>query len=98
VLLIQENPINNIIYSENISVARDQVNILNRFRFTYYVLKFKQRFIACYLRSKRMNYVRLFEGTNNAYGYNNISNITVDDFGFYYLLNENICKEIVSFV
>jgi hypothetical protein len=103
ILDLKCNPIYNIIgpgnylYYTDFSHIREKVNILNRFQFTYYLLKFKQRFIGAYLRRKRMNYIRLLEGTFRP-DLNSNSDSTVDNFGFYYLLNENICKEIVSFV
>jgi Leucine-rich repeat (LRR) protein len=86
------NPIYSILFYNRFIPFKDNINTLNRFRFTYYALHFKKRFMRAYLRSKRMNYIRLLEGTVCP-----DFNATIDDFGYNYLFNDNICKEIVSF-
>jgi Leucine-rich repeat (LRR) protein len=88
-LYCEFNSIYDILNTNNITSIKYKINVLNKFRYLYYCLRLKKKFIRYYLWSKRKNYLMLKEGSH-------IVNDT--EYTHNYILNEYVGRDIMSYM
>jgi Leucine-rich repeat (LRR) protein len=88
-LYCEFNSIYDILNTNDITILKYKINVLNKFRYLYYCTRLKKNLIGYYLWSKRKNYLMFSEG---------IYTLNEEEYTHNYILNEYVGRDIMSYI